>query len=92
MKKLFLAIAFFSFIGLTYASPCDGDKKCDNKECTHTKGEKKECTHKKDSDKKCCADKKAEATKTSCSSSDKKAGKSCCASKAKTETETKEEK
>lgn len=84
MKKLFLAIAFFSFIGLTYALPFDGDKKCDKKECTHKNGDKKECTH-KDGNKKCCTDKKADASKVSCSSSEKKEGKSCCASKAKAE-------
>ena len=75
MKKLLLAVAFFSFVGLTYANPCEDGKKCDKKECT--KAEKKECSSK-------------DAKKASCSK-DKAAGKSCCASKAKTTDEKKGE-
>lgn len=84
-----LAIAFFSFVGLTYANPCEDGKKCDKKECTHKKGDaKKECTS-KDAKKACCSKDKASASteKASCHAGDKTAaaGKSCCASKAKTE-------
>ncbi len=73
MKKLFLAVALISFVGLSNveAAPCDGEK------CT------KECTSKKD--KKACADKKT-ADKKACASKDGK--KSCCASKAKASKET----
>ena len=90
MKKLILAVAFFSFIGLTSASACEDGKTCDKKECVNKKGDaKKECTS-KDAKKACCSKDKATAdTKASCTSHDKTAsattGKSCCASKAKTE-------
>jgi len=69
MKKLFLAVALISFVGLSNveAAPCDGGK-CDKKECTDKK-HKKECTDKKTADKKACASKDGK--------------KSCCASKAK---------
>lgn len=52
MKKLFLAVALISFVGLSNveAAPCDGGK-CDKKECTDKK-HKKECTDKKTADKK----------------------------------------
>lgn len=92
MKKLMLAVAFFSFVGLTSvsaASFCEDGKKCDKKECTHKKGDaKKECSS-KDAKKACCSKDKASASteKASCHAGDKtaEAGKSCCASKAKTE-------
>jgi Ni/Co efflux regulator RcnB len=88
MKNLMLAIAFFSFVGLTYANPCEDGKKCDKKECTHKKGDaKKECSS-KDAKKACCSkDKATTETKASCHGGDKTAstGKACCASKAKTE-------
>ncbi|HEY9081850.1 MAG TPA: hypothetical protein VIN73_00835 [Vicingaceae bacterium] len=72
MKKLFLAVALISFVGLSNveATPCDGGK-CDKKECTDKK-HKKECTDKKTADKKACASKDGK--------------KSCCASKAKAST------
>ncbi|KJS05824.1 MAG: hypothetical protein P1U44_11980 [Vicingaceae bacterium] len=68
MKKLFLAVALISFVGLSNveAAPCDGEK-C-TKECTDKK-HKKASTDKKTADKKACASKDGK--------------KSCCASKAK---------
>ncbi|MDT8412993.1 MAG: hypothetical protein RQ875_11050 [Vicingaceae bacterium] len=74
MKKLFLAIALISFIGLinVEAAPCE-DGKCTKKECTSKKGKTEHTEHKT-----------AEAAKKSCSS--KEASKSCCASKAKAST------
>ncbi|HLU85184.1 MAG TPA: hypothetical protein VKZ45_06905 [Vicingaceae bacterium] len=77
MKKLFLAVALISFVGLSNveAAPCEGGK-CDKKECTSKKGDKKSCHDKKTADAK------------SCSSKDAK--KSCCASKAKASTENKD--
>ncbi|MGE0561030.1 MAG: hypothetical protein AB7O47_04395 [Flavobacteriales bacterium] len=88
MKKLMLAVAFISFVGLTYASPCEDGKKCDKKECTHKKGDaKKECAS-KDAKKACCSKDKASADAKASCHGDKTtaaAGKSCCASKAKTE-------
>ncbi len=90
MKKLLLAVAFFSFVGLTYANPCEDGKKCDKKECTHAKTDKKECSS-KDAKKACCSKDKASADAKSSCSKDKAAGKSCCASKAKTTEEKKGE-
>jgi hypothetical protein len=64
MKKLLLAVAFFSFVGLTYANPCEDGKKCDKKECSKTakkdcsKADKKSCTTAdKAAGKSCCASK-----------------------------------
>lgn len=56
MKKLFLAVALISFVGLSNveAAPCDGEK-C-TKECTDKK-HKKASTDKKTADKKACASK-----------------------------------
>lgn len=72
MKKLLLSIALFSFVGLTTvsASPCEGDKKCDKKECTSKKS-KKECS-KASAKKSCCASKAASAEKKSCHSAKEK--------------------
>ncbi|MBX2959301.1 MAG: hypothetical protein KF732_05025 [Flavobacteriales bacterium] len=81
MKKLLLAVAFFSFVGLTYANPCEDGKKCDKKECS-SKDAKKGC---------CSKDKATTANAKSSCSSDKTAGKSCCASKAKPTEEKKGE-
>ena len=81
MKKLLLAVAFFSFLGLTSASACEDGKVCDKKDCKN----KKECTT-KETKKACCAKGKESAgAKSSCTEKDKAAGKSCCAAKAKTE-------
>lgn len=63
MKKLLLAVAFFSFVGLTYANPCEDGKKCDKKECSKTA--KKDCS--KDAAKASCSKDKA-AGKSCCAS------------------------
>ena len=63
MKKLFLAVALISFVGLSNveAAPCDGEK-C-TKECTDKKTADKKACASKDGKKSCCAS-KAKASKT----------------------------
>lgn len=82
MKNLLLAFALIGFMVTSYATTttststvmieCDGDDKCDKKDCKHDK--KSACTS-KDS-KKACTGKDA---KKSCAKKDAK--KSCCSKK-----------
>lgn len=92
MKNLLLAFAFIGFMVTSYATTttsvstvmteCDGDDKCDKKDCKH---DTKACAdHKKSSKKEC---KKGDAKKSCCSKDAKKDAKKSCHGK-----ETKKEK